>query len=468
MPAPVSCPTFGPALVSTWNLNALGISAGLDVQGNQLASPVAPLNSIWFTAATTGSVANDHGILVNLDPQANILRLWDLDTRLGVATGVGLNFLAQDSGALWASSAVPLVHRLDPLARGQWTWTLPVDPFSNTLRGITVMPDGSLMISLSNNSGVPGSLRNLNPTTDTLVGFDLPTETAPFGGSLAPDGTFFFCEFETNRIARLDLTTLTLTEWQLPDNEHPFRLFVDPLGIVWFVDQARVGRLDPVQSTVSFFAKDGVLPQDVAPVVLTSPSDGNLGDLPPLFVVADGNAFIDVLCASPILVTPVPTITSALTQKLTLVTPAPSRPVLTTVELIPGISAVAPVEPPQFSRYAVDTPTLAATQHLGVLYAIGNEFQSSTFRAYRLDLRCSVIGDEGRTGGNTLGACSWVRERIVPDLENTTEKAGPATEHPSKEQHTETSMESRQVWTMATSAAPAPSVVKRTTILKNG
>lgn len=416
MTNPIGCPTLGPALLSTWNLNDLEISPGLEVQGNQLASSIAPLHSIWFTAATTTRAANDHGLLVNLDPAANRFRIWDLDTRLGIATGLGANFLAQDSGALWATSAVPVVHRVDPLSRGQWTWTLPVTPFDHTIRGITVMPNGSLMISLENTQG-PGRLFELNPTTDTLVHYDLPTETAPFGGSLAPDGTFYFCEFFTNRIARLDLTapypTDNLTEWQLPGDSRPERIDVSPSGEAWFTDQTRVGRLDPAQATVSFFEKEGVVPLDVAPMFGPPSQAHGPGQPPPLFVVADRQNSVDILCASPTTGIPVPVITSRVNGAGFLVTPAPSRPLLSAVELTPNLSAEAPVDPPRFNRYATQTPTLAAVQHLGALYAIGTEFLARTFRAYRLDT-CSVIREDSAKYARDRRPYAEVHPQVFP------------------------------------------------------
>ena len=64
---PRKCPQLGPAILTSWDLNALAISPTLDIEGNRFPSPVAPADSVWFTAATTTRVANDHGLLVNLD-----------------------------------------------------------------------------------------------------------------------------------------------------------------------------------------------------------------------------------------------------------------------------------------------------------------------------------------------------------------------------------------------------------------
>lgn len=378
---PPRCPELGAGVLTTWDLDPLEIDPGLDVQGNRFASPVAPEGSVWFTAATTTEVANDHGLLVNLDPNTNLFRVWDLDTWLGTAVGLGANFLEQDLGAVWVSVPQGMVHRLDPLARNQLTWSLPVNPFTSVLRGIKVMPDGSLMISLQNTAGT-GSIQNLNPTSDALTGFTLPEESAPFGGAVAPDGAFFFGEFDTNRIARLDPRAVAdnLTEWQLPGDGHPIRLFIDRHGMIWFTDQQRVGRLDPERNTVAFFEKPDVFPQDVAPI-------GRMG-LPTFVAVADGQEFMDVLCVEAVQETEVPVLVSTTPRVGTLVAPAPSRPILSRVELIPEVTAVVPSDPEGFTRYAVETPTFAITQHQRALYATGvrNLPEPRKFRFYRLEV----------------------------------------------------------------------------------
>jgi hypothetical protein len=191
------CPELSHALLTTWNMNVLNLAPSFDLQGNRSPSAVAPPRSLWVA-----------------QPQS-------------------------------------VVNRVDPVARNQLTWSLPVDPNQSVLRGIKAMGDNSVMIALENLSGT-GSIRRLNPTTDTLTSFFLPTESAPFSSDVAPDGAFFFCEFSTNRIARLALNQSAdnLTEWQLPGSGQSIRLSVDRGGFVSFIDQQRVGRLDPRRNRV--------------------------------------------------------------------------------------------------------------------------------------------------------------------------------------------------------------------------
>lgn len=373
------CPPTRAANVKTWNLNELSISPGLSVQGNRFPSSVAPADSVWLTANTTTRVANDHGLLVNVDPKTNLIRVWDIDTRLGTATGLGANFLDQDGEIVWVSQPQGVVNRLDPVARNLLTWILPVDPNQSVVRGIKAMPDNTLMISLESLNS-PASIRQLNPTTDVLTAFFLPEETAPFSGDVAPDGTFFFAEFATNRIARLDtrLPADNMTEWQLPPGGHPIRLFVDRRGMVWFVDQERVGRLDPKHNKLALFAKEDVSPQDLAPISIRARES--------LLALADGNPFVDILCAERTTEVTVPVTVSTANRQSTTVTPAPSRPTLSFAELEPAVTTVSPVDPTGFSRYAVETPQLAVTTDRGIIYANGAEFISSTFRFYRLEV----------------------------------------------------------------------------------
>lgn len=378
---PRKCPQLCSGTLTSWDLNALSLAPTLDIQSNRFPSPVAPATSVWFTAATTTKTANDHGLLVNLDPQTNRFRVWDIDTRLGTGTGLGANFLDQSLGAVWVSSPAAVVNRLDPVSRSQLTWTLPVDQENSVIRGIKGLPDGTLNIALENLSG-PGTIRNLNPTTDRLTTFTLPSESAPFSGDLAPDGTFFFCEFATKQIARLDMqkTQENLTEWTVVDGSSPTNLFVDPQGIVWFATEQSVGRLDPETSEMAIFKKAEVVPQDVAPIQRTG--RGARGAT--LIAVADANPFLDLLCVERPSVTGSIVSVSTVNTTSTIVTPAPSRPLLSTVRLEPETTTVQPVDPPGFTRYAAPTPTLAITEHQGALFANGVDFLQSIFRLYRL------------------------------------------------------------------------------------
>ena len=377
---PPTCPQLGTGTLTTWDLNSVEISPTAGIQGNRFVSKVAPAASVWFTAATTTFEGNDHGLLVNADPLTNTFRIWDLDTPLGAQTGLGASFLDQQKGLLWVASAVVTVHRVDPLGRNQLTWTLPLSPAVNfVVRGLTTMPDGTAMLSVQEIDAA-GSIQNLDPSTDKLTVFTLPTVAAPFSGAVAPDGTFFFCEFDTNRIGRLDRhkTTNNLTEWQLPGKGNPVRLFVDRCGLVWFADQAgdgRVGLLNPRRNTVRFFSKQGLVPVDVAPAG------------PPHFVaIADGTPFIDVLCTRKEPRTRVPAITSTVVPSVVDVEPVQSRPALFTRTIEPTVTEITPIDPPDFTRYLTPTPQLAITQHQGCLYANGVNFIQSVFRFYQLQV----------------------------------------------------------------------------------
>lgn len=71
-------------------------------------------------------------------------------------------------------------------------------------------------------------------------------------------------------------------------------------------------------------------------------------------------------------------------QTSTFVTPVPCRPTLSLARVEPVISAVVGVDPEGFTRYALETPTLAVTRHREAIFANGVHFASSTFRFYRL------------------------------------------------------------------------------------
>ncbi|MBM3740943.1 MAG: hypothetical protein FJW39_34830 [Acidobacteria bacterium] len=90
----------------------------------------------------------------------------------------------------------------------------------------------------------PVTLRLCQPPTGTLV--------KDVSGSHTPGGIPFYCQFGTNKLARIDPETLQITEFELSAGARPRRIAFTPDGKLYYTDYARgfLGRLDPATREV--------------------------------------------------------------------------------------------------------------------------------------------------------------------------------------------------------------------------
>ena len=77
----------------------------------------------------------------------------------------------------------------------------------------------------------------------------VPTAHAvPYGIVILPNGTPFFCEFGSNKLASIDPETMKIREYVLPAaGAHPRRIALAPDGTIYYTDYARgfLGHFDP-------------------------------------------------------------------------------------------------------------------------------------------------------------------------------------------------------------------------------
>jgi len=87
-------------------------------------------------------------------------------------------------------------------------------------------------------------------------------------------GSPFFCEFGTNKIARINPSTMEIAEFALPEGARPRRIAVTPDDLVYYSDYARgyLGRLDPKTGKVEEWPSPGGAKS--RPYGVTATSDG--------------------------------------------------------------------------------------------------------------------------------------------------------------------------------------------------
>src|SRR5437867_7378007 len=81
----------------------------------------------------------------------------------------------------------------------------------------------------------------------------------PYGIVINSKGIPFFCEFGTNKLAKIDPQSMAIVEYKLPESARPRRIAVDASDNVYFTDyeSGNLGRLDPATGAVKMWPSPG-------------------------------------------------------------------------------------------------------------------------------------------------------------------------------------------------------------------
>src|SRR5260370_33703550 len=91
----------------------------------------------------------------------------------------------------------------------------------------------------------------------------------PYGIAINSKGVPFFCEFGTNKIAKIDPQTMTITDFTLPEAARPRRMAIDAQDRIYFTayEGGHLGRLDPATGAGKMWASpagEGAAPYGIA------------------------------------------------------------------------------------------------------------------------------------------------------------------------------------------------------------
>ncbi len=109
---------------------------------------------------------------------------------------------------------------------------------------ITSGPDGNFWFIESG----ADKIGTINPTTDVITEFSLPTAGAlplPTAGpeltgiASGPDGNLWFTEFGAGKIGMINPTTHAIKEFPLPPDQNPSAITAGPDGNLWFTETAQ-------------------------------------------------------------------------------------------------------------------------------------------------------------------------------------------------------------------------------------
>ncbi|WP_242395338.1 Vgb family protein [Anaeromyxobacter oryzisoli] len=206
---------------------------------------VGPDGALWYTAQKANRIGR-------LDPATGRFTEYALPTPDSGPHGL----TADRHGNIWyTANYAGRVGKLDPRTGRITEYRLPdsraADPHTPAFDA-----HGVLWFTVQRGN----LIGRLDPASGHVELREVPTRDAlPYGIAIDREGTPFFCEFGTNKLARVDPRTLGMHEYELPPGARPRRLAIAQDGSIYYSDYARgrLGRLDPRTGQVREWASPG-------------------------------------------------------------------------------------------------------------------------------------------------------------------------------------------------------------------
>ncbi len=206
---------------------------------------VAPDGALWYT----GQFANKLG---RLDPTTGEIKEYPLKTPASGPHGL----VADKDGNIWyTGNGGAHIGKLDPKTGDVTEYPMP-NPAARDPHTPIFDRNGILWFTVQNGNFVG----KLDPSTGIVTLKPSPTASSrPYGIVVNAEGIPFFCEFGTNKIARINPETMEITEYTLPSGARPRRLDITPDGMIYYTDYRRgyLGRLDPTTGKVDEWLSPG-------------------------------------------------------------------------------------------------------------------------------------------------------------------------------------------------------------------
>ena len=202
--------------------------------------------ALWYTAQEANAIGR-------LDPATGENKQYALTT-----PNSGPHGLVSDSaGNIWfTANYAGYIGKLEPNS-GKVTEYKINDPRGHDPHTPVIAPDGRVWFTVQQGNVVGV----LDPTNGNIKLTDVPTPHAlPYGMVLDSKGVPYFCEFGSNKIARIDPATLQIHEFILPNADaRPRRLRLANDTTIYYSDYARgyLGRLNTASGTLKEWASPG-------------------------------------------------------------------------------------------------------------------------------------------------------------------------------------------------------------------
>jgi virginiamycin B lyase len=202
---------------------------------------VAPDGSLWFTEQLQNKLGR-------LDPTTGTFKEYPLKIEDSGPHGL----VPDANGDIWfTGNGKGYIGKLDPKTGNVTAYKMP-DAKAEDPHTAVFDAHGIMWFTVQ----VGSMVGRLDPHTGKVDLKPVPGNRAlPYGIAVNSKGIPFFCEFGTNKIAKIDPQTMALTDFKLPEAARPRRLAIDAQDRIYFTDYegGNLGRLDPATGAVKMW-----------------------------------------------------------------------------------------------------------------------------------------------------------------------------------------------------------------------
>jgi virginiamycin B lyase len=218
---------------------------------------VGPDGSLWFTEQMVSKLGR-------LDPATGVFREYPLKGENDGPHGL----VADRDGNIWyTGNFAAHIGKLNPRSGEVTQYRMPNDKAEDPHTAV-FDAQGTLWFTVQ----VGNMVGRLDPKTGKIELKQAPTKGAlPYGIQINSKGVPFFCEFGTNKMAKIDPQTMQIVEYPLAESARPRRLAIAADDKVYFTDYqgGNLGRLDPVSGVVKMWSSPGGAGSDPYGIAIT-------------------------------------------------------------------------------------------------------------------------------------------------------------------------------------------------------
>jgi virginiamycin B lyase len=206
---------------------------------------VGPDGLLWFTEQMVSKLGR-------LDPATGDFKEYPLKGKNDGPHGL----VADREGNIWyTGNFAAHIGKLNPRSGEVTQYKMPSNKAQDPHTAV-FGPQGMLWFTVQ----VGNMVGRLDPKTGKIELKQARTKDArPYGIQVNSKGVPFFCEFGTNKLARIDPNTMEITESLLAEGARPRRLAIAADDRVYFTDYqgGNLGRLDPVSGAAKMWPSPG-------------------------------------------------------------------------------------------------------------------------------------------------------------------------------------------------------------------
>src|SRR5713226_1393603 len=216
--------------------------------------------ALWFTEQLQNKIGR-------VDPKTGAFKEYPLKVEDSGPHGL----VADSAGNIWfTGNGKGYIGKLDPKSGAVTPYQMP-DEKAEDPHTAVFDAQGILWFTVQ----VGNMVGRLDPQSGKIELKKVQGQRAlPYGIAINSKGVPFFCEFGTNKMAKIDPQSMEITEYKLPERARPRRMAIDAHDKIYFTDYegGNLGKLDPATGAVKMWPSPGGA--GAAPYGITITPDG--------------------------------------------------------------------------------------------------------------------------------------------------------------------------------------------------